>query len=82
MFVFPGSPTASCTGKEEKTMMSHSLKEGFLTPSSEVSVPSVGDRLGHWFQRGNYFELSLGTVQISVFQKGLNGSLLYNNFCI
>lgn len=46
MFVFPGLPTAGYTGKEEKTKMSYSLKAGFLTPSSEVSVPSVGDRLG------------------------------------
>lgn len=52
VFVFRGLPTAGCTGREEKTKMSHSLKAGLLTPSSEVSGPSVGDRLGHWFQRG------------------------------
>lgn len=52
MFVFHGLPTAGSTGRGEKTKMSHFLKAGFRTPSSEVSGPSVGDRLGHLFQRG------------------------------
>lgn len=37
-----GLPTTGCTGREAKSKMSHSLKARFLTPSSEVSGPSVG----------------------------------------
>lgn len=52
VFVFHSLPTAGCTGREEKTRVSHSLKAGFLNPPSEVFGPSAGGRLGHWFQRG------------------------------
>lgn len=69
VFVCYGLPTAGCTGREEKTEVTQSLKAEFFISSSEVSGPRVGGRLGNSFQRGQHFVLPLGTLKISVIQK-------------